>query len=419
MRKFWAGLRKGFGLRTTWIGTPGGSIYQGPTAQRRRFKNNIPPEFVPWVRDEIKDWLKKGCIIPWSKERFGAEEPELILPLLVEESKPRLIYDGRWLNLFFETRRFSLDPVSRTAALAWQGCYMASIDHKSAYHHCALNVESFKWFGFEMDGVTYVFTTLCFGWVLAPYIYQSLSDALLAGFARRLLEQVGLLTYLDDSWLTGSHRARGLGPLAEFHSCNQAVFVFGSVLFYAGIFINVGKSILRPVQILRYLGINVDSLRCRFWVPEDRVQKLVSQIQRILEAGWVLFGELEQVIGRCVSMTTAVNCAMLYTREQYRAVLPFLAWRGKSFAYRTGRLPMLDGTLPRGESEGKVRASKDVAAGVRIVNELREELSMWLMLSTLAGRGLYGRFVTPLGGTRTRPDGAERGSCPPCLYRSR
>ncbi|CAN0032014.1 unnamed protein product, partial [Heterosigma akashiwo] len=133
-----------------------------------------------------------------------------------------------------------------------------------------------------------------------------------------------------------------------FHSCNQAVFVFGSVLFYAGIFINVGKSILRPVQILRYLGINVDSLRCRFWVPEDRVQKLVSQIQRILEAGWVSFGELEQVIGRCVSMATAVNCAMLYTREQYRAVL----------------------------------TRKDVAAGVRIADELKEELSMWLMLPT-------------------------------------
>ncbi|CAM9423391.1 unnamed protein product, partial [Heterosigma akashiwo] len=296
-----------------------GISFKGPVPQRRAFKNNIPDEFVPWVREEIQDWLKKGCAMPWDPVLFGSEQPELILPLGVEPSKPRLIYDARWLNLFCKEYRFTLDSVEKAGALAWQGCFMASIDLKSAYHHIKLCPSSFRYFGFSFENVVYVFTTLCFGWSLAPYIFQSFSDAI-AGYCRRLLRHIGLLIYLDDSWMTGDRRARQLGMEAEFRSCNLSTFVFGSIL----------------------------------------IQKLMAQVQTALQSGWVSFQELEKIIGRCVSMSVAVRCAMLYVREMYKCLLPFLRGRGKTFAPR----------------------------------ELREELSMWLNLPSSLING------SPWPGTR-------------------
>ncbi|CAN0015213.1 unnamed protein product, partial [Heterosigma akashiwo] len=128
---------------------------------------------------------------------------DLILPLLVEESKPRLIWDGRWLNRFLSHAGLRWTQSRGWAPLHGKGAFMTSMDHKSGYHHLHLHPSSFRFFGLRFENKVYVFTTLCFGWILAPYIYQSLSDAL-AGYCRRLVEQIGLLTYLDDSCLTGS-----------------------------------------------------------------------------------------------------------------------------------------------------------------------------------------------------------------------
>ena len=67
-----------------------------------------------------------------------------------------------------------------------------------------------------------------------------------------------------------------------------------------------------------YLGIECDTVNKMFWIPEEKMNKLVTLIQEILNKGVSNFVELEKVVGKCRSMSIAVPAAVLYTRAQYR-----------------------------------------------------------------------------------------------------
>ncbi|CAM9946752.1 unnamed protein product [Heterosigma akashiwo] len=101
-------------------------------------------------------------------------------------------------------------------------------------------------------------------------------------------------------------------------------------------------------------------MRGRFLVPEDRVQKHLSVICKILTEG-----RLEKVTGRCISMAVAVPCAALFTRAQYQALLPLQRGRDKR-RYTRG----IQGNRPLSTEAIPVRG------------ELKEELSMWLNLDS-------------------------------------
>ena len=90
-----------------------------------------------------------------------------------------------------------------------------------------------------------------------------------------------------------------------------------------------------------------------FWIPEEKMKKLVLLISAILKKGVSNFVELEKIVGKCRSMSIAVPAAALYTRAQYK-------------------------TLKEEERPHKSGETKSIY----IVGELKEELEMWLKLAT-------------------------------------
>jgi len=122
------------------------------------------------------------------------------------------------------------------------------------------------------------------------------------------------------------------------------------VLYLAGYFLNLEKSVLRPTLLIRFLGIMADSQKGKFFVPVDRVQNLVGIVQRILSKDRLSFKELERCVGKCRSMAIAVPCAILYTREQYAAL------------------------------KRQVGGKSTACVEIKLTKGLREELSMWLEL---------------------------------------
>ena len=87
------------------------------------FRNRIPAAFAGFVDLEIGSLEELGCIAEWSDVRgpAGPARPRLIMPLSVEESKPRLIYDARQLNACMRDFPFSTDTVARVAS---ETCFM-------------------------------------------------------------------------------------------------------------------------------------------------------------------------------------------------------------------------------------------------------------------------------------------------------
>ena len=86
--------------------------------------------------------------------------------------------------------------------------------------------------------------------------------------------------------------------------------VVSMVLFEARYFLGLPKCFLIPEKVMTYLGIQCDSLRTRFFVPEERVQKYLPLLRDRMAKTTVSFSGLE----------CAVPAGMWYTRFQYVAM---------------------------------------------------------------------------------------------------
>jgi hypothetical protein len=102
----------------------------------------------------------------------------------------------------------------------------------------------------------------------------------------------------------------------------------------------------------------VDSVEKKFFVPQDRVDEMVSIIERMLVEGFCTLRMLEKCVGKCRSMAIAVPCAILYTRAQYAALASNLDHK---------RAP-------------RIARSKTIC--IQPGSELAQELNMWLQLQT-------------------------------------
>lgn len=118
-------------------------------------------------------------MVPWNHVADVSvhPKPSIVLPLGVEPTKPRATWDARYLNLMMKDCPFKMDGVGKIAQCAWEGAFQMKCDHKAGFHHVPLAKESWQYFGFQWEGVYYVFTTLCFGWKISPFIYHSLTEA--------------------------------------------------------------------------------------------------------------------------------------------------------------------------------------------------------------------------------------------------
>ena len=331
-------------------------VYKGKKVEAKnptpiQLKNYVPTEFASWVNTTIKEYKRIQMLVPWSEVRRENENllPDLILPLGIEPQKPRLLWDARYLNLFCKQCPFSLDGVDKVRVIGWEKMYLFKIDHKSGYLHVPFHRESWKYLGVEWENEILVFTCLAFGGSICPVIYHSLSDAT-TKYLRKL--DIPGLTYIDDTLGGTPIFNKGKSPEVQLASARRACYVTTLVMFCAGYFLNK-KCIFEPVMRIPYLGIECDTENLMFWIPEEKMKKLVFLISAILKKGVSNFVELEKIVGKCRSMSIAVPAAALYTRAQYK-------------------------TLKEEERPHKRGETKTIY----IVGDLKEELEMWLKLAT-------------------------------------
>ena len=125
-------------------GTFQGHQYSGPDLTSVHLPNHVRVEHCSWVTAEVVKLVKTGCIARWADVADTSlyTKPHMVLPLRVEPKKPRLIWDARWLNLMRVHSPFTMDGVGKVAQCAWPGAHQVTIDHKSGYHHVALEPPS-------------------------------------------------------------------------------------------------------------------------------------------------------------------------------------------------------------------------------------------------------------------------------------
>ena len=163
----------------------------------------------------------------------------------------------------------------------------------------------------------YVVTVLPFGWKISPLIYHTVTEAV-AMYIRSL--GIPMLCWIDDMLGMTEQSLKHEDDEIQFQSALRSMVVVTQILFQAGYFLGISKCNLIPEKVMVYLGIECDSLHSRFLVPEKRVSKYLPILQDFVTRQWVSFSDLEKLVGKLVSLESAVPAGMWYTREQYAAL---------------------------------------------------------------------------------------------------
>ena len=292
-----------------------GRHYGGPSPPRAQFDNHaLPTHLENFVGKKISEAVAAGAMQEWGKVGL-VEPPHLVLPIGVEPSKPRMLHDARFLNLWCKSPQFKFEGLHMLPDLVDKGEFGFNIDHTSGYWHIALSADSYTYFGFQWDGMFYVYTVLSFGWSPAPEIYSCFSGEV-AGFVRRL--GIRYLYFLDDS--LGVQLDRFARGKAGFDSACSAAYVVVSIMVGLGYFVHPVKSTLVPSQFLEWLGMMVSFLLGSFSLPPRKVDQIQHLAREIAGSRHVGFKTLERFVGKCNATGVAVPGALLRCRQAYAAL---------------------------------------------------------------------------------------------------
>lgn len=165
-------LESGIRLSDVFVpfrGTFKGRSYDTPSPPPRRFVNHpMCAEFAPFIFDQIIENMRASSVSYWGP--VSGPPPRVVLPLQVEPEKPRLIEDGRYIDMWTREIPFSLKGIAD--ALSWieKDMPLWVMDEKAGYHHSLLHPSSREFFGFQFAGHYFVYNTSIFGWKLSAVL---------------------------------------------------------------------------------------------------------------------------------------------------------------------------------------------------------------------------------------------------------
>ena len=266
-----------------------------------------------FVDEQIRDNLAARVIIEWWWP--GGEPPECILPLGVAvrelTEKLRLIYDGRYTNLFNRYIPFRYESVSDMLTYLEQHGWLSVSDFKAGYHHCSLQPDLAKYVGFSWKGTVYVYAVLPFGLASACRIFSLITTTMF-----RPLRNLGidLTVFIDDRCSHNKHQLPArLDTLIQF-----------ALMGALGWFINVDKSIISPAQLAQFLGLLIDTGRTQFRIPPKKLALMLKQIHETLavirNGGSPSSRTLASIAGRTMSTVLANPLAPLLCADLFESL---------------------------------------------------------------------------------------------------
>ena len=146
------------------------------TTPNRRMPNHVIVGMHPDGTRSLHDWITEQLA---NYERIGAirycapEDIDVVNPIGVEPTKPRLITDMRYVNLWCEPTPFRYGSLTNFRRELRQDDLLITVDLKDAFHHVRINEDALRAFGGRWMGRTFMFTALPFKFNCSPVIFQT------------------------------------------------------------------------------------------------------------------------------------------------------------------------------------------------------------------------------------------------------
>lgn len=227
-----------------------------------------------------------------------------------QNNKVRPIIDPLITNVHLKYERVQYEQLADVMNYAQKGDWATTTDEKSGYHHMALHPSMWNLLGFKWQGKNYVFTHVPFGVGPACRAYTVAKQELY-----RIVREVGgvdLTSFIDDTMAVARTEQMALFQLATIL---RLMFALG--------FTVSKKKLQLPAQRVQFLGLLVDLLNQKFWVPQEKVEAFQKLAQELQDRAEICDRLLAKVAGKLVSFKLAVGMAPLY------AQLLFKAYQGK------------------------------------------------------------------------------------------
>ena len=213
--------------------------------------------------------------------------------------------DLRYVNQFLPVQKFKYEGLELVLTLFKTGDFFTTFDLKSSYHHVDIHEDSWPYLGFSWgSGITrrwFMFRILPFDLSTACYVFTKLLHPLVRRWRSRGLR---CIVYIDD----------GIYAAESRDQCVEGTKMIIDDLTSAGFIINVSKSKLQPQQFGQWLGFTLDLLNGKFFVPKEKIAKLVHSINSALTAGLIPAWLLASFVGQIISMSLEVLQAILDNR---------------------------------------------------------------------------------------------------------
>ena len=280
------------------------------------------------VADSIADWISRGWV-------FGPVDPSEVPPTakfagLMTREKPngsvRVILNlsapkGNSVNDGIDTTAF---PTSMSSTTQWlralntagKNCYMCKVDWSSAYKHLPVNREDsdLQWFSFL--GKCFKETNLVFGCASLAGLFDRLAKLVLhivvtkANFPRNLVAQ-----YLDDCCACSN----SLDSLKRYDA------TFSEVATSLGVELaprdDPDKS-FGPSKNGVVLGIHYDTTSWVWSYPQEKLIRLLHDLQHVLEADTEPLEFLQRVLGKIIHVAPLIPAGKFFLLHIIKAASP-------------------------------------------------------------------------------------------------
>ena len=234
--------------------------------------------------------------------------------------KWRLILDVSRLNKFLVTASFKMDTVQVIRQAVEEDSWATSIDLTDAYHHIPVH-ENYRCFlAFQVGATRYRYCACPFGLSPLPQVFTVVSEVV-KSFLRKQW-QCGVFQYIDDWLFMSRSRERVAG----------ATRAFVRLCIRLGLLVNMSKSVLQPARQIVHLGMLWDFQHATLRPSDKRVDDIVTTAQRVAAASRYPLQLLESLMGKLVSVESAVPFGRLNYRTFQRQLVSELKY-GRSFRW--------------------------------------------------------------------------------------
>ena len=274
-------------------------INNTPPIKHKTYNTRFSTDEMIEIDHEIQKLLEHEII----KECFE-ETNEFISPIFTTRNKDetiRLILNLKHLNKHIEYHHFKMDTINTILQNITPGCYMASLDLKSAYYSVRINPNYQKFLKFRWDNKMYKFTCYPNGLAPCPRKFTKLLKVPLSTLRSKRHIIFG---YIDDLHIQGETFEECLNSLLE------SMMLFDKL----GFVIHPKKSEFMPQQRVIFLGFIIDSVHMTVEMTADKKLRIREAILELMDTHKIKIRKVARLVGLLVSSFPASTFGPLYYR---------------------------------------------------------------------------------------------------------